>query len=281
MSTLIHLEEPTLRFSHKQDLPHPKDGLTLFGPYTETPGSLRFGVIGTKKGIQLFNQWAGRILKYIPAYKGSRFRIKRDSEHNKLAHQYYPGFQAVFKILWNSEPEIVSEIPDCTLVDALKVHDRNTRVAKVVKVYAKRLTKLNYESERKPDLWFVIVPKEVFLYCRPRSDAPKDYLRGTKAEDAVQYDLFVDKQEADSFQQEYQEALLFKPDFHNQLKARLLKHQIITQILQENTLEACLRSPDQPAPDKQDPATTAWNLTTAIFYKTRRRPWILTRACSH
>ncbi len=139
----------------------------------------------------------------------------------------------------------------------------------------KRLTKLTYESERKPDLWFVIVPKNVFILCRPRSDAPKDYLPGTSAEDAVQFDLFVEKEDADNFFEEYQEALMFKPDFHNQLKARLLKHQVITQILQEDTLDACLRSPDEPAKDKQDPASTAWNVATAIFYKTRRRPWIL------
>jgi hypothetical protein len=275
LSTLLHLKEPALKFAHGQDLPHPKDGLTLFGPFTETPGSLRYGVIGTKEGIELFSRWMDRIGKFMPAFKGSKFRSTRDAEHGKLAHQYYPGFQSAFRILWNTEPEIACEVPTDTLRNALDIHERHTRVASVVKVYAKRLTKLNYESEYKPDLWFVIVPKDVFLYCRPLSDAPKDYLPGTRAEDAAQFDLFVDQDEADSFTREYQEALQFKPDFHNQLKARLLKHQIITQILQEDTLDACLRAPDKPARDKQDPATTAWNLTTAIFYKTRRRPWIL------
>lgn len=275
MSTLLHLDEPSLKFGCGQDAAHPKDGLTLFGPYTQDFGSLRFGVIGTKAGIELFNRWTDRIGKYMPAFKGTRFRTKRDAEHGKLAHQYYPGFQPAFRILWSSQPEIVCEIPDDSLANALKVHERHTRVANVVKVYGKRLTKLNYQSDKKPDLWFVIVPKDVFLYCRPLSDAPKEYLPGTKAEDAVQFDLFVDQAEADSFSKEYQEALQFKPDFHNQLKARLLKHQIITQILQESTLEACMRGPNNPVRDKQDPATTAWNLTTAIFYKTRRQPWIL------
>ena len=46
--------------------------------------------------------------------------------------------------------------------------------------------------------------------------------------------------------------------------------------MQEDTLEACLKSPDEPARDKQGPATTAWNVTTSIFYKTGGRPWILT-----
>lgn len=276
MSRLIHLDEPTLKFAFGQDLSHPKDGLTLFGPYTQTPGSLRYGVIGTKAGIALFNRWMERIGKYIPAYRGAMFRTNRNAEHNKLAHQYFPGFQSAFRIIWNAQPEIVCEVPDDALASALKVHERHTRVAGVVKVYAKRLTKQNYQSDKKPELWFVIVPRDVFIHCRPRSEAPDDYRPGTKAEDAVQADLFIEREQADSFFEEYQEALKFKPDFHNQLKARLLKHQIITQILQEDTLEACLKSPDEPARDKQDPATTAWNVTTSIFYKTRRRPWILT-----
>jgi hypothetical protein len=90
--------------------------------------------------------------------------------------------------------------------------------------------------------------------------------------------LFVSPDAADSFAEEYQDALKFKPDFHNQLKARLLKHQIITQVLQQETLDACGRAPDNPMRDKEDPATIAWNLSTSIFYKTRRKPWILADA---
>lgn len=275
MHKLLHIEEPTLRFAHNQDLTHPKDGLTLFGPYTQTPGSIRYGVIGTSAGVAQFSRWVERIRGYIPAYAGSRYRTRSKTEHNRLAHQYYPGFQSAFRIIWNTEPEIVFEIADNLLSSALSVHERHTRVSKVAKVYADRLIELTYESEQKPDLWFVIIPNIVYALCRPCSDAPKDYMFGTRAEDAFQHDLFVDKEVTDRFSEEYQEALKFKPDFHNQLKARLLKHQIITQILQDDTLVACLQSPDNLARDKQDPATTAWNVSTAIFYKTRRRPWIL------
>jgi hypothetical protein len=276
LGTLLHLEEPALRFAHQQDLTNPKDGLALFGPYAQTHGGLRFGIIGTKAGIDLFSLWLDRVNKYIPAYKGAQFRSKREPEHGKLAHQYYPGFQSTFRILWDTKPEHICVVPEDVLKHALEIYDRNTRVAAVVKVYAKRLTKLNYSSEHgKPDLWFVIVPRDVFVYCRPRSEAPENYQPGTRPEDAAQFDLFVEKEDSDSFAEEYQEALKFKPDFHNQLKARLLKHQIITQILQEDTLEGSLRPPEHPARDMQDPATVTWNLTTAIYYKTRRRPWIL------
>jgi len=278
MARLLNLEEPQLRFGHGQSLAHPKDGLTLFGPYTKTAGSVRFGVIGTRQGIELFDRWAANMNKFLPAYEGSRFRRKKNAEFGKLAHQFFPGFESTFGITWNRRPECQSIVPDNILEDALQVHELHTRISRVVKIFAKRLIKANYESENKPELWFVIVSKKLESLCRPLSEPPKDYAEGTRAEDASQLGLFVSRDEADNFAEEYEEALKFKPDFHNQLKARLLKHQIITQVLQQETLDACLRSPSNLARDKEDPATISWNLATSIFYKTRRRPWILADA---
>lgn len=278
MPELIQLEEPQLLFGHGQALAHPKDGLTLFGPYTHTAGSVRYGIIGTSNGVAMFRQWSSGVNRFLPAYAGSIFRRKKNAEFGKLAHQFFPGFETAFGITWNPQPECVCIIPDDTLGEALQTHELHTRISRVVKTYTKRLIKANYESEHKPDMWFVVVDKALEALCRPLSEPPKDYIEGTKAEDAAQPGLFVNPEESDSFAQEYEEALKFKPDFHNQLKARLLKHQIITQVLQHETMDACLRTPDKPARDKEDPATISWNLATSIFYKTRRRPWILADA---
>lgn len=278
MQKLIHINEPALRFAHNQNLINPKDGLTLFGPFTQASGNIRYGVIGTATGIELFGLWLERIRGFIPAYLGGRFRTSPKAEHNKLVHQYFPGFQPAFGISWNDAPEITCKILDEGLRKALKVHERHTRVASVAKVYTTELIKKNYQSDRKPDLWFVIVPRQVYLYCRPRSAPPSDYLHGTRAEDAIQSDLFSTGQDEDNFYEEYQEALTFKPDFHNQLKARLLRHQVITQLLQEDTLKSCLKKTTEQVRGGQDPATTVWNASTSIFYKTRRRPWILSDA---
>ena len=70
------------------------------------------------------------------------------------------------------------------------------------------------------------------------------------------------------------------PDFHRQVKARLLKIGYTSQIMRETTL----------APDKfknkagynirklQDPATVAWNFATGLYYKTQPKPpWRLAR----
>lgn len=275
MRQLIQLDEPLLRFGHNQMLAHPKDGLTLFGPYTSTPGSVRYGIIGTEAGLSEFDKWTARINTFIAAYPGSLFTRKKNAVHGKLAHQFYPGFETAFGLTWNAKPECRVVVPEQQLADALQVHELHTRISRVVKVFSKKLIKTTYDSENKPGLWFVIVSKELEKLCRPHSEPPKEYLEGTRAEDAEQPQLFVSASDADSFAEEYAEALQFKPDFHNQLKARLLKHQIITQILQRETLQACAHPHDKPMRDKEDPATILWNLATAIFYKTRRKPWIL------
>lgn len=275
MTRLLHIEEPLLRFGKGQSLTHPKDGLTLFGPFTESRGSVRFGVIGTEDAVAKFLAWSGSVNKALAGYKGTYYTREKNNEYGKLAHQFFPGFEAAFGLTWNHPPETRCIVPDDVLTEALRTHDLHTRIARVTKVFTKRLIKEHFESEQKPDLWFVVIPRSVERSCRPLSDPPKNYIEGTRADDASQRDLFVKEADSDRFAEEYEEALKFKPDFHNQLKARLLKHQIITQVIQSETLEACMGTPGDKALDKEDPATISWNLATSIFYKTRRRPWIL------
>lgn len=226
----MQLVEPQLRFGHGQALAHPKDGLTLFGPYSRTAGSVRYGIIATEADLEFFNRWTANVNRHLPAYAGSKFRRKKDSEYGKLAHQFFPGFETTFAITWSLEPECRCLVPNDLLADALKVHELHTRIARVVKLYSKRLIKANYESENKPELWFVVVSQELERLCRPLSDPPKQYTEGTREEDFLEPQLFADSENAGTFAEEYQDALKFKPDFHNQLKARLLKHQIITQV---------------------------------------------------
>lgn len=274
MTRIIHLEEPLLRFGKGQALPHPKDGLTLFGPYSENAGSVRYGIIGTRDALDEFEKWSASINRSLPGYKGSPYTREKNEEHGKLAHQFFPGFEAAFGLTWNPA-EATCVVPDDVLDDALKTHELHTRIARVTRVFTKRLIRQHFQSERKPDIWFVVIPERVDQLCRPLSEPPKDYLEGTRADDASQRGLFFDEDDSDRFAEEYEEALRFKPDFHNQLKAGLLKHQIITQIVKTETLQACMSVLGDKARNKEDPATIAWNLATSIFYKTRRRPWIL------
>ncbi len=54
---LWHIPEPLLEFAHGQMVEYPRDGLYLFGPCDaqKRSGVTRYGVIGTREGIERFN----------------------------------------------------------------------------------------------------------------------------------------------------------------------------------------------------------------------------------
>jgi hypothetical protein len=66
MKPLIHIPEPTLVFGLGQSVEDPRDGLSLFGPFdpAQTFG-VRYGVIGTKTGIERMCQWIEKIQKPV------------------------------------------------------------------------------------------------------------------------------------------------------------------------------------------------------------------------
>ena len=64
------------------------------------------------------------------------------------------------------------------------------------------------------------------------------------------------------------------PDFHRQVKARLLKYGHTSQLLRETTIarNEFLNSAGYPIRNLQDPATVAWNVSTGLYYKTQPNP---------
>jgi hypothetical protein len=66
-------------------------------------------------------------------------------------------------------------------------------------------------------------------------------------------------------------------NFHNQLKAKLLREKIAVQVVRETTLtpEDFTKSNGRPLRGTQDPATIAWNLCTTAFFKGEGKPWKL------
>jgi hypothetical protein len=68
----------------------------------------------------------------------------------------------------------------------------------------------------------------------------------------------------------------YEVNFHNQLKARLLKHDALTQIIRETTIAHMefLKSNGRPTRNLDAlQSSIAWNLSTVAFYKAGGRPW--------
>ena len=114
-------------------------------------------------------------------------------------------------------------------------------------------------------------------YSRPQAIvAPEDRIAAvryfsTARQAKVAYDepfLFDDLNEA-------AEPYLYKEHFRNQLKARLLKHTIATQVLREGTLENMGQLGETPRAKALEKLQSqiAWNVATTSFYKADGRPW--------
>lgn len=265
---LIKIEEPSLEFGYSQKSEFAKDGLLLFGPPTESsqPTTIRYGLIGTSKGLELFNKWLKRIKGVIPS-----------ANPDKAHFQYWPGFSAVFNASWPDVPVAKYLIDEKEISHTVRLEDRHHAIYKTAGLIEKLITKHNREEDRQPDLWFVVIPDEVFVYGRPKSSVPTSIRESSgktlgkkAAKDFLQFgDLFDDfTDEAKIYQ--------FDLDFHAQLKARLLGKAVL-QIVRESTLAGgeYLEDGQIKSRQMQDWATTAWNLCTTAYFKSQGSPWRL------
>lgn len=264
---LITFSEPRLRFDHDQVLEDPKDGLMLFGPPpADKPTGFQFGVIGTPEGIRQFEKWAARLHGPMAA------------DPRTTSSVMFPGFETVFRMPWNSIPRVRIEVDKPQLDRTVKLTDPHQRVFDTVDLFAGPIRRFVTEEDPKIALWFVVVPEQVWKLCRPRSTVskaegirPDVHLTHARAMDLLDFpDLFEEVNLA-------AEKHLYENHFHNQLKAKLLKCEAVTQIVRQTTIAPFeyLNRRGKPARKLQDEATVAWNLSTAIYYKAGAKPWTL------
>ncbi len=262
---LLTFAEPRLRFGHEQLLEDPKDGLMLFGPAEKLHG-IHYGVIGTPDGIRQFEAWASKLKQAVPA------------DSKVTSSITYPGFETLFRTAWDDAPRVKIEIDPEQLRSKVNLTDAHQRVFDTVELFSAPIIRWVKEEDAKAALWFVVVPEEVWKLCRPRSTISK--AEGIQPDVALSHakaiellgepDLFDDANTAAGKH-------LFENHFHNQLKAKLLGCEAITQLVRQTTIAPLeyLTSKGERSRKMQDDATVAWNLTTGIYYKAGAKPWTL------
>lgn len=265
MTRLKKFQEPALLFHYDQALEDPRDGLTLFGPLDQgKPYGIRAGVLGTRDGIARFARWVGRIQKPI------------SNIPPQVARPPFPGFETVFQIPWNPKPALGIEIPHEEL-KTIFISDKYQRVYETVQIFSNRIIQATKKEDAKVDIWFVIIPDEVYQYCRPQSTVESELEIPAKNVLPVKYARQIQTQSS-LFADDNISATPYhyEVNFHNQLKARLLAYDAPTQIIKESTIAPndFLNQFGRPTRnlDEQESAI-AWNISTAVFYKAGGRPW--------
>lgn len=273
---MIFLQEPLLEFGYGQKMVYPRDGLFLFGP----PGdpndvrAVRYGAIGTADGVRRLTSWASKMSHFIPIPKpGPRSRPIEPQ------HVPFPGFSEAFHCEWSITPVcVIDDIDPSEIDEALRLSNRYEAIHATVDLYVSRLIKEQNRLENPPTFWFVVIPEIVYELGRPNSTVPKeDQIQGhvelsqKRAKELKKQPTLYGIEDEDAKVYEYAK------HFRRQLKARLLKDKIVTQIVRETTLEPqdFLRDDGKPQRKVEDPATIAWKLGTGAFYKSGGRPWQL------
>lgn len=267
MTNLQYLPEPNLLFGHDQAVEDPRDGLSLFGPLDEgKPHGIRAGVIGTREGLRRFKDWVCGL------------RLPIETSPPSAAMPAFPGFEAAFGIPWHANSTIEMVVKEADLESVLYLDDKHVRVYRTVDLYAKRIIQAIRSEDVTVDMWFVVIPDDVWEYGRPTSQVnPKDKVNTTGG---LSFDYAMRLQIQQSMFEEDQELALpyyYDVHFRNQLKARLLHHNAPTQIIRETTLARYefLNQIGQPIRQLEPESAVAWKLSTAAFYKSGGRPWKL------
>lgn len=272
---LIHVAEPQLQFRFGQKTDYTRDGLFLFGPVDagDTPRQIRYGFIGTPDSLRRFSEWADQASGYIEIPPPGRM-----SKETSPQHVPFPGFGEAFHSSWSKKPvRAITDLDEKELRRLMSISNRHEAIKAVVDVFVDRLVSDQKRSEDPPAFWYVVIPDFIFDLGRPNSTVPVN--------DRVAGKVTISEKSAAKLNTQptlfgIAEAEVYKyaKNFRRQLKARLLDHQIVTQIIRESTLtpnEFLKANGRDPKRRVEDPATIAWKLCTGSYYKSGGRPWQL------
>jgi hypothetical protein len=138
------------------------------------------------------------------------------------ARPSFPGFEAAFGIPWAQKPVLTIEIPSQALDETIRIDDAHIRVYRTVELFEKRIVSSIRNEDAEVDVWFVIIPDEVYQYGRPKSVVP--VIEQIKADSRLSVPIAKKLlMQSTMFQEDRSAAEPYYYDvhFHNQLKARL------------------------------------------------------------
>ena len=267
---VVNIDEPALAFGYGQRSDYPKDGLFLYGPHTETVRSkeISLGVVGTKEGISRFRNFAIRI--------GGRVRVPpagdREKE-NRLHLSDFPGLEEAFRLVISPGEFVERQLEFAELDRATKIQNQHEAVRRAVDSYIAEIEYHDKNEEQTVDVWIIVLPELIFERCRPLSRRTGLELQeGTfSKQKKTRTDLPLLEDIIDMSDEEIFDDV---PDFHRQIKARLLRLGYTSQLVRETTLAPndFLNSAGYPIRHVQEPATVAWNFSTGLYYKTQAEP---------
>lgn len=268
-----HVTEPKLEFARGQLCEDPKTGLTVAGPSAleGTPrNAIRVGVIGDGVSIQMLSNWIEDARQKIHAGLNSK-----GNPFDPLFAPSFPGFStdSPFQCEVELSDKLTVVLTEREITQILEGNGFSDRVRIAIQMISAKLCVLA-DKEPSPDIVVIAIPKVLEQAIGPDARAGQSRPvaltklqkknRKRAAEDARTGQRQLDFEEA---VESVVETSLHYRDFHNCLKAHAMKSKLATQLVWHSTLAKSRAT--------EDPATTAWNFFTALYYKAGNVPWRL------
>lgn len=237
------LPEPLLEFGDAGRHFDPRFGLMEYGPLQPMAGDrVRIGVIGTAATMEGFAQFIERCKTGIEGKK------------SPLTNLYPPfpgiGNQNPFRCTFETETIARRSIPVRDIERIVALPKQSDAVRAAVELFAEQASAM-LEGSSRPDVIVMALPVE--LICKVVNAKSR-----VEEEDETDDEL----------------------NFRDLLKARILLLSVPSQIVWPTLWDDKAKVPrklKETLRQVQDPATRAWNLLNALFYKAGKVPWRLPR----
>jgi hypothetical protein len=252
------LEEPELEFGAGRHIDI-RFGIMNYGPLDAgspiAPKQINLGIVGTKETIEGVRLWFERCRGEILAKPNREDSSKPNKQPNLFMR--FPGFalDTAFQSTLVMDDTFCRDIPSSSIVSIGKVPDLNERITRYVDLF---IEEVKYLSESKD--------AKVIVCAVPNPILESMGTEGGDDEDG-----------------EEPTPSIVGPhlDFHDMLKARAMQqYRKPIQIILPPTYDASMQKQVSNLGrkrERQDEATRAWNIHTALYYKAEGVPWRLPR----
>lgn len=254
--TIKYIGEPQIEVGENIAVPEPKMGLTLLGPLGDgcTKYEINLGLIGDTNSIEKTKNLIERL------------NVTTYGKDKSFLHVDFPGLDKL-RIKFNVKR--TAEIDN----DALKQKIENTptfsdRIQLVSNIIGEKI-KAIMDVEPVPHVLVLAYPEVVDEYCIRAAVGQRTLPRKTSLEKLIERTR-ARNQTLDRYFDIPPQPVSYRPlDLRSMVKAICMDHDIPIQILRPSTTEPY--NPEHP--QREDDATTFWNLVVAVFYKSNHLPW--------
>jgi hypothetical protein len=244
---LTFLNEPELEFGTARHVDI-RFGIMQYHPFDineeRRPSTIRIGVVGTSQSIGGVTDWLEALREEVAAYESPKPNL----------YPKFPGFSedSPFQSRLIVDPALNSAVHHREIFPLKVERDYNKRMKLAAQLFADHIGSV---AEKSVDLVVCAMPSELI-----------DIL--------ADVDPSEEETEEEHATPEESEA---KFAFHDLLKARCMRFGKPIQVIRPSTYDESQKRHEKDEHGRgrrlQDPATRAWNLMTAIYYKAGGIPW--------